>query len=91
LRWSWHRPTRELFAGLNPRLWVESGEDPVGFLGLVSREEFQQLAADQSVVDRVRAAEKDLDRYLEEPRWYQSRIVPELDKPLKKLTQPCPW
>jgi starch phosphorylase len=71
LRWSWHRPTRDLFAGLNPRLWTESGEDPVGFLGLVSREELQQLAADQSVVERVRAAEDDLDRYLEEPRWYQ--------------------
>ncbi|MCD5344200.1 alpha-glucan family phosphorylase [Arthrobacter sp. AK04] len=71
LRWSWHRPTRELFEGLNPRLWKESGQDPVGFLGMVSREEFQQLAADRSVVERVRAAEQDLDRYLEEPRWYQ--------------------
>ena len=71
LRWSWHRPTRELFAGLNPRLWEESGQDPVGFLGMVSREELQQLAADQSVVERVRAAEEDLDRYLDEPRWYQ--------------------
>ena len=71
LRWSWHRPTRELFQGLNPRLWKESGQDPVGFLGMVSREEFQQLAADRSVVERVRAAEQDLDRYLEEPRWYQ--------------------
>ncbi|UEL29249.1 MULTISPECIES: alpha-glucan family phosphorylase [Micrococcaceae] len=72
LRWSWHRPTRELFAGLNPRLWEESGQDPVGFLGMVSREEFQQLAANRAVVERVRAAEEDLDRYLEEPRWYQS-------------------
>ncbi|HEX7201813.1 MAG TPA: DUF3417 domain-containing protein, partial [Arthrobacter sp.] len=72
LRWSWHRPTRELFAGLNPRLWEESGQDPVGFLGMVSREELQRLAANQSVVERVRAAEDDLDRYLEEPRWYQS-------------------
>ena len=71
LRWSWHRPTRELFAGLNPRLWEESGQDPVGFLGMVSREELQQLAANQSVVEKVRAAEEDLDRYLEEPRWYQ--------------------
>jgi len=71
LRWSWHRPTRELFAGLNPRLWEESGQDPIGFLGMVSREEFQQLAANQSVVERVRAAEQDLDRYLQEPRWYQ--------------------
>lgn len=72
LRWSWHRPTRELFAGLNPRLWEESGQDPIGFLGMVSREEFQQLAADQSVVERVHAADEDLNRYLQEPRWYQS-------------------
>src|SRR6476660_6384547 len=63
-------PIRPL-ARLNPRLWEESGQDPIGFLGMVSREEFQQLAADQSVVDRVRAAEQDLDRYLQEPRWYQ--------------------
>src|SRR3712207_1540631 len=44
LRWSWHRPTRELFAGLNPRIWEESEQDPVSFLGMVSREELQQLA-----------------------------------------------
>jgi starch phosphorylase len=72
LRWSWHRPTRELFAGLNPRIWEESGQDPISFLGRVSREEFQRLAADHSVVDQVRAAAEDLDRYLEQPRWYQS-------------------
>ncbi|QHK22447.1 alpha-glucan family phosphorylase [Pseudarthrobacter psychrotolerans] len=71
LRWSWHRPTRELFAALNPRIWEESGQDPISFLGRVSREEFQRLAADQSVVDQVRAAAEDLDRYLEQARWYQ--------------------
>ncbi|MBT2250431.1 alpha-glucan family phosphorylase [Arthrobacter sp. BHU FT2] len=71
LRWSWHRPTRELFAGLHPALWEESGQDPVGFLGMISREELQRLATNQSVVEKVRAAEEDLDRYLEEPRWYQ--------------------
>ncbi|BCW18162.1 alpha-glucan family phosphorylase [Pseudarthrobacter enclensis] len=71
LRWSWHRPTRELFAGLHPALWEESGQDPVGFLGMISREELQRLATNQAVVEKVRAAEEDLDRYLEEPRWYQ--------------------
>jgi starch phosphorylase len=72
LRWSWHRPTRELFEELNPGLWAESGHDPVSFLGLVSREDLQCLAADQDVVKRVHAAAEDLDRYLEQPRWYQS-------------------
>ena len=72
LRWSWHRPTRELFEGLNPRAWSESGGDPVTFLGLVSREELQRLAADEDAVRRVQSAAEDLDRYLQQPRWYQS-------------------
>ncbi|MEC5193235.1 starch phosphorylase [Arthrobacter sp. MP_M7] len=72
LRWSWHRPTRALFEGLNPKIWAESDHDPVTFLGLVSREELQRLAADLDVVERVHAAAADLDRYLDQPRWYQS-------------------
>ncbi len=72
LRWSWHRPTRELFASLNPKIWEACEQDPISFLGRVSREEFQRLAADQSVVEQIRAAAEDLDRYLEQPRWYQS-------------------
>ncbi len=57
---------------MNSKIWAESGHDPVTFLGLVSREELQRLAADQDVVRRVHAAAEDLDRYLEQPRWYQS-------------------
>ncbi len=72
LRWSWHLPTRDLFEQLNPAIWAESAHDPVTFLGLVSREELQRLAADQDVVRRVHAAAADLDQYLEQPRWYQT-------------------
>ena len=71
LRWSWHEPTRKLFESLDPELWRESGQDPAGFLGLITREKLQELALDSGVVDRVRAAAEDLRRYLEEPRWYQ--------------------
>ncbi len=71
LRWSWHLPTRELFARLNPEIWAESKHDPVAFLGAVTREQLQQLAEDPDVVARVNAAAHDLERYLDEPRWYQ--------------------
>ena len=71
LRWSWHLPTRELFSSLNPEIWAESSADPVKFLGSVTREQLQQLAADPEVVSRVEVAAADLRRYLEEPRWYQ--------------------
>lgn len=71
LRWSWHLPTRELFASLDQQLWDDSAHDPVTFLGSVSREQLQQLSENTDVVDRVRRAAEDLQRYLEEPRWYQ--------------------
>ncbi|MBG0741663.1 alpha-glucan family phosphorylase [Paeniglutamicibacter antarcticus] len=71
LRWSWHLPTRELFASLNPRIWKESKHDPVTFLGSVGREELQQLAANPAVVARVQHADEDLRHYLSKPRWYQ--------------------
>ncbi|MCT9872770.1 DUF3417 domain-containing protein, partial [Paenarthrobacter aurescens] len=38
LRWSWHRPTRELFASRNPALWEASQHDPIALLGSISRE-----------------------------------------------------
>ncbi|MBT1003632.1 alpha-glucan family phosphorylase [Paenarthrobacter sp. DKR-5] len=72
LRWSWHQPTRELFASLDPVLWEESRRDPVTFLGSVSRSQLQRLANDSSVVARVQEAAADLNEYLDEPRWYQS-------------------
>jgi starch phosphorylase len=71
LRWSWHLPTGELFAALNPEAWEQSKHDPVTFLGMVSREQLHELAADAAVVERIQSAVADLDRYLSEPRWYQ--------------------
>ena len=71
LRWSWHLPTRALFASLNPEIWEQSQQDPAAFLGAVTREQLQQLADNPDVVARVQAAGEDLDRYLQEPRWYQ--------------------
>ena len=72
LRWSWHRPTLELFASLSPARWEAARRDPVAMLGSFSPEELQTLAADTGFVDRVRAASADLHAYLDEPRWYQS-------------------
>lgn len=72
LRWSWHLPTRHLFESLHPVLWDKSRHDPVALLGAISGEEFRAMARDEDVVARVQTAAADLDRYLTEPRWYQS-------------------
>lgn len=71
LRWSWHAPTRELFAGIDPELWRTVHGDPVALIGGLAPERLVALADDAGFVDTVRAASLDLHRYLEEPRWYQ--------------------
>src|SRR5512135_3461267 len=72
LRWSWHPPTRDLFADVDPEVWRNSGGDPVKLLGEVSRERLDELAADQGFLHRLTEAAQDLHEYLTADRWYQS-------------------
>ncbi len=71
LRWSWHQPTQELFAAVDPELWAEVGHDPVRLLGEVRPERLAELAADPAFLGLVQAAHDDLQQYLTEARWYQ--------------------
>jgi glycogen phosphorylase len=71
LRWSWHQPTRDLFAGLDEARWQRVKHDPVALLGDLPTSTLEALADDPAFVGRVLEAEADLRRYLTEPRWYQ--------------------
>jgi glycogen phosphorylase len=71
LRWSWHLPTRELFAAVDPQVWAQVEGDPGRLLGAVSPERLEALAADGEFVERVRLAAEDLRHYVDDPRWYQ--------------------
>jgi starch phosphorylase len=71
LRWSWHPPTRDLFASLDPRRWTAVREDPVAMLAALTPEELEQLAGDPEFVAKVAAASADLHEYLTQPLWYQ--------------------
>lgn len=71
LRWSWHPPTRDLFASLDPATWQRVAGDPVRLLGEIPTDRLTALAADEAVVARIRDLADDLRRYLDEPRWYQ--------------------
>jgi len=75
LRWSWHPETQDVFAELDPELWDSSGHDPVRVLGGVSRERFEELAADADFVSRLGAVRQDLETYLTEDRWYQRSVA----------------
>ncbi|WP_433593006.1 alpha-glucan family phosphorylase [Nocardia sp. CA-145437] len=73
LRWSWHGPAQDVFAELDPRLWVEVGNDPVRMLGEVPAERLDELAGDEAYTRRVDAAAEDLRDYLARPRWFQKQ------------------
>ena len=71
LRWSWHAPTRDLFAGIDAQLWDEVHGDPVGLLGALSPERLDELAGDEAFVARTRELAAELRTYLGDERWYQ--------------------
>ena len=72
LRWSWHPPTQDLFASLDPDAWERSGHDPVRLLGEIPASRFAELVTDAEIVVTVRELADDLAAYLAGPRWYQN-------------------
>ena len=72
LRWSWHSPTAELFASIDPGAWQASEGDPITMLSALPSSRIAALAADQEFLARLGAVEQDLHHYLSEPRWYES-------------------
>jgi len=72
LRWSWHEPTKELFARISPELWQEVEHDPIALLGSVEPARLAELAADPGYVDWANHVRDELRAYIRDPRWYQS-------------------
>ncbi|GAB1812340.1 alpha-glucan family phosphorylase [Mycobacterium sp. MUNTM1] len=73
LRWSWDKPTQELFATIDPELWERCASDPVALLGAVDPARLDELAMDEGFLGRLDALTADLNDYLSRPLWYQQR------------------
>ncbi|MBV9320676.1 MAG: alpha-glucan family phosphorylase [Mycobacterium sp.] len=73
LRWSWEKPTQDLFAAIDPRLWEQSGKDPVALLGAVKPARLDELAVDDGFLRQLDELAADLDEYLRRPLWYQQQ------------------
>jgi starch phosphorylase len=71
LRWSWDRPTQDLFATIDAALWARCGCDPVALLGAVSPARLDELALDEAFLGRLDGLAADLNDYLSRPLWYQ--------------------
>jgi glycogen phosphorylase len=76
LRWAWDDRTRDLFRWVDPDAWDATRHDPVGLLGSVSPERLEALAADPSFLRFQGEVHDELTRYLDAPRWFQTRESP---------------
>jgi glycogen phosphorylase len=70
LRWSWHAPTADLFASIDPDAWQASDGDPIAMLSALSPDRISALAADPDFLGRLAEAERGLRDYMSGPRWY---------------------
>jgi starch phosphorylase len=75
LRWSWDTPTQDLFATIDSDLWGQFGQDPVALLGGVSPRRLDELAGDESFLNRLDHLAAELDTYLTRPMWYQDQVA----------------
>ncbi len=73
LRWSWDKPTQDLFATIDPTLWERCGSDPVALLGAVNPARLDELALDEKFLGRLDELAADLNDYLSRPLWYQQQ------------------
>jgi starch phosphorylase len=69
LSYSWERPTRELFAQLNPQLWAAVGHNPKAFLKRVDERKLIEAAGDPVFLANFNRALSAYDTYHQEPVW----------------------
>ncbi|OJZ73459.1 glycogen phosphorylase [Mycobacterium paraffinicum] len=73
LRWSWDKPTQDLFATVDVDLWERCGSDPVALLGAVNPARLDELALDENFLGRLDELAAELNDYLSRPLWYQQQ------------------
>ncbi len=75
LRWSWDRPTQELFSRIDPTHWESVRHDPRRLLAAVSPERLEELAAEDDFVNTLGTVAAQLDTYITSPRWFQGLLA----------------
>ena len=73
LRWSWDHETITLFRRLDPDLWLETGQNPVWMLGLISQERLKEASEDPSFMAHFQRVCDDFDAYMtSQTTWYRN-------------------
>jgi starch phosphorylase len=76
LRFSWHKPTWDLFARLDPVAWRRTQHNPVRLLGELGDTALGERAADPALVATVAALAEDLRSYLKDGQTWFDRTHP---------------
>lgn len=66
---SWNFEAVQLFIRIDYDTWVESRQNPVRMLGLITPEIYEKTATDDSFIAAMKTVHRDLKRYLAYPRW----------------------
>src|SRR3954471_7936305 len=72
LWYSWDRPTRALFAKLNPALWDEVGHSPKAMLKRIDEQRLLEAAADPAFIDGLTRVLGSFDAYQAESPFRQN-------------------
>ena len=86
LRWAWDDRTRDLFRWVDPDAWDATRHDPVSLLGTVRPERLAALAEDPAFLRFQGEVHDELSRYLEAPRWFQTRARPRATVQARRFT-----
>ena len=72
LWYSWDRPTRAIFARLNPALWDAVGHSPKAMLKRIDEQRLIDAASDPAFLDSMTRVLAAFDAYLSEPPFKQN-------------------
>ena len=64
---SWQSGIRDIFQRIDPKLWEESGHNPVYFMGQVSQERLENLVGDLGFMSQLEEEAHRFDKYMSVP------------------------
>ncbi|MGO9239323.1 MAG: alpha-glucan family phosphorylase [Bryobacteraceae bacterium] len=70
LRWCWDHPAIELFRGIDPDLWEETGHNPRLMLGRIDQRRLSGLANDEAFLAQMDRAAASLEEYMAGQGWF---------------------
>jgi starch phosphorylase len=65
---SWQNNIRDIFQRIDPKLWDDSGHNPVAFMGQVSQERLECLVGDLGFMSQLEEAANRFDKYMAAPK-----------------------